>query len=200
LVIISKEEYCHNLLPKFAELKLKYFYDANTIFHERDIRKHSGEFDFLTNADIRDNFMNDLTELMETIDYKVVSVIFDKSKLSNPQKLYENATEYVIASVREFLKSKNETGLTTITFESRGKDEDRNLSEFFNNKVECSEYESCFRPAFARKSSNGFGLQFADLIARPIGRHIMNAEQKNRAWDVIETKLCEKDGLIVLPE
>ncbi|MCL2067081.1 MAG: hypothetical protein FWG99_06415 [Treponema sp.] len=37
-VIIEKSEYCRNLLPRFAELKLRYFPDVNTIFHERDIR------------------------------------------------------------------------------------------------------------------------------------------------------------------
>ncbi|MDR2770223.1 MAG: DUF3800 domain-containing protein, partial [Rickettsiales bacterium] len=35
-MIIHKDEYCNNLLPKFAKLKLKYFPDVNTVFHEKD--------------------------------------------------------------------------------------------------------------------------------------------------------------------
>jgi len=34
-VIISKDEYCDHLLPRFSRLKLKYFPDVSTIFHER---------------------------------------------------------------------------------------------------------------------------------------------------------------------
>jgi len=32
-VIISKDEYCDHLLPRFSRLKLKYFPDVSTIFH-----------------------------------------------------------------------------------------------------------------------------------------------------------------------
>jgi len=48
------------------------------------------------------------------------------------------------------------------------------------------------------KSAGGLGLQFADLIARPIGIHILRSDQYNRAWDIIKGKVY-KDGLVVLP-
>ena len=41
---------------------------------------------------------------------------------------------------------------------------------------------------FADKKSNSSGLQFADLLARPIGRAVLNPGQVNRAYDVIKTK------------
>jgi hypothetical protein len=47
-VIISKDEYCDHLLPKFSRLKLNYFPDVSTIFHEREIRKAEKRFAFLT--------------------------------------------------------------------------------------------------------------------------------------------------------
>jgi len=43
------------------------------------------------------------------------------------------------------------------------------------------------------------GLQFADLIARPIGIHVLRPEQQNRAWDIIKEKIYN-DGLVVLPK
>ena len=49
------------------------------------------------------------------------------------------------------------------------------------------------------KSAGGLGLQFADLIARPIGIHILRPEQTNRAWDIIKGKISQ-DGLVVLPK
>lgn len=32
------------------------------------------------------------------------------------------------------------------------------------------------------------GLQLADLVARPIGMHVLRPEQKNRAFDVLKAK------------
>jgi len=43
------------------------------------------------------------------------------------------------------------------------------------------------------------GLQFADLIARPIGIHLLRPEQPNRAWETIKEKFI-KEGLVTLPK
>jgi len=44
----------------------------------------------------------------------------------------------------------------------------------------------------AAKASNSAGLQLADLVARPIGRHVLNPEQPNQAFDVLRRKFyCE---------
>ena len=44
-------------------------------------------------------------------------------------------------------------------------------------------------PRFVPKLANVPSLQIADLVARPIARHILNANQSNRAYTVIEKKL-----------
>jgi len=44
-------------------------------------------------------------------------------------------------------------------------------------------------PRFVPKSANVPGLQIADLVARPIGRHVLDSTQPNRAFDVIVEKL-----------
>ena len=50
-------------------------------------------------------------------------------------------------------------------------------------------------PHFVSKSANVPGLQIADLVARPIGRHVLNPQQPNRAFDVIKSKLnCNPIG------
>jgi hypothetical protein len=48
---------------------------------------------------------------------------------------------------------------------------------------------ACSQVDFADKRTNSAGLQLADLTARPIGRHVMDPAQPNRAWDIIEPKL-----------
>lgn len=41
----------------------------------------------------------------------------------------------------------------------------------------------------ADKRSNSEGLQLADLVARPIGLHVLRPSRPNRAWDVLQSKL-----------
>ena len=77
-VIISKDEYCDHLLPQFSRLKLRYFPDVSTIFHEREIRKAEKRFAFLTNAEVRTSFHADLSALMADIDYQVTAVAINK--------------------------------------------------------------------------------------------------------------------------
>jgi hypothetical protein len=76
-------------------------------------------------------------------------------------------------------------------FESRGKREDAELaSEFASHSgMSPSRLESRFSPHFAAKSAAHAGLELADLVARPIGVHVMRPNQPNRAFDVIQSKL-----------
>ena len=41
---------------------------------------------------------------------------------------------------------------------------------------------------FMDKKHNSTGLQLADLVAHPIGRHAINPGQPNRAYDLLEPK------------
>jgi len=203
-VIISKDEYCDHLLPKFARLKLKYFPDVSTIFHEREIRKAEKRFSFLTNTDLRNSFQEDLSALMTNIDYKVVAVAINKEEKKNrgmlTDDLYELGVKKGLAKIEDFLKSKNDFNYTTITFESRAysiesyRQEDDKLYKYFKETA-----NENFGIEIHIKSAGGLGLQFADLIARPIGIHVLRLEQQNRAWDIIKRKVY-KDGLVVLPK
>ena len=202
-VVISKNEYCDHLLPKFSRLKLKYFPDVSTIFHEREIRKAERRFSFLTNSDMRNSFQEDLSALMTDIDYKVIAVAINKGKTVNrsilTDDLYELGVKYGLAKIEDFLKSMNDFNYTTVTFESRAysiesyRQEDDKLYKYFKKTA-----NENFGIEIHIKSAGGLGLQFADLIARPIGIHVLRPEQQNRAWDIIKGKIY-KDGLVVLP-
>ena len=80
---------------------------------------------------------------------------------------------------------------THIIVEKRGKAEDNELELEFRRI--CSGYNYLqrnlpFELVFADKKSNSTGLQLADLMARPIGLHVLKPEQPNRAFDVIDEK------------
>jgi len=202
-VIISKDEYCDHLLPRFSRLKLKYFPDVSTIFHEREIRKAEKRFAFLTDANMRKSFHADLTAMMTDIDYKVAAVAINKDEKTRrdmlTEDLYELGVKHGLAKVEEFLKSKNDFNYTTVTFESRAysveayRKADEQLYKYFRETA----HEN-FGIEIHIKSAGGLGLQFADMMARPIGIHILRPEQPNRAWEIIKDKIYP-NGLAVLP-
>jgi hypothetical protein len=79
-----------------------------------------------------------------------------------------------------------------VLIEQRGKREDDELELEFRRVCAGANYRNevlAFEPRFVPKSANVPGLQLADLIARPIGRYILNRNQPNRAYDVIAQKL-----------
>jgi hypothetical protein len=47
---------------------------------------------------------------------------------------------------------------------------------------------------FMDKKHNSTGLQLADLVAHPIGRHVINPDQPNRAYDILEPKFRRGPG------
>ncbi len=79
-------------------------------------------------------------------------------------------------------------------FESRGKKEDLDLE--FRRVCDGStgKLSMPFEMVIANKQINSCGLQLADLVARPIGRYILNPKQGNRAYSIIKKKFY-KDGI-----
>jgi hypothetical protein len=63
------------------------------------------------------------------------------------------------------------------------------LSDAFGDGDNYSGPMPNFQLVFADKRTNSTGLQLADLTARPIGRHVLDPAQPNRAWDILEPKL-----------
>jgi hypothetical protein len=143
----------------------------------------------------REEFFSDLNSLMSEINYSIVSVVIDKRMAVSDENsdLYETAVKQGLELVHEFLRSHNDDNATTITFESRGKAEDSRLRRYFATSGEN------FKLVLHTKSAGGLGLQFADMMARPIGIRILRPEQPNRAWDVIVGKFY-KHYTIVLPK
>jgi hypothetical protein len=47
-----------------------------------------------------------------------------------------------------------------------------------------------FDIVFADKKTNSTGLQLADLVSHPIGRHYLVPDQPNQAYAVVEQKFC----------
>jgi len=82
-------------------------------------------------------------------------------------------------------------GVTHLPFERRGEREDRALEMEFRRV--CGGQNAMgarlpFEIVMAEKRCNSAGLQLADLVARPIGRKVLDPDQPNRAFEILATK------------
>jgi hypothetical protein len=194
--VTSQKNYARKILPAVTEFKFRHFHHDQVVLHERDIRKDIGEFSGLRDKHRKQAFLDELSGLIATFDLAVIASVIRKDLLIDkyrfPSNPYEIALAFGLERVHKWLKKNGETGQTSVIIEKRGKREDNELelefrricsgANFFNVNLD-------FEPRFVPKAANVPGLQIADLIARPIGRHVLDPDQPNRAWEVIEKKM-----------
>lgn len=203
-IIISKNNYYEHLVPRFCALKSEFWGHENIILHSADIRKARGEFGFLNNEPLREIFLGHLTEIVDHADFTVVSLAIIKDQLikkySKPFNPYNIALRLCLEKLSAFLEQKNQKNKKCHIFiESRGKKEDRALAEEFdviinkkNDWGRAPRFSFCdmqFQLRYLPKISNCAGLQLADLVAYPIGRHVLNGNQENKAFEVVKKKI-----------
>lgn len=194
--IFRKEHYWEHVVPATVKFKFREFGHDQVVLHESDIRKKRGEFVFLNEPARRDSFHAALTALMDEVPFTLVAVVIRKQELldrySLPANPYHLAMEYGLERVCAFLRQNGQEGkLTHFIFERRGAREDMELELEFR-RVSSSSRDTCrgvpVEIIMADKKTISTGLQLADLVARPIGLHILRPEQANRAYDVLKSK------------
>jgi len=133
--------------------------------------------------------------------------------------LYHVALEAGLEQIFRFLHERGQhQAATHVVFERRGRREDQELEQEFQRICRDRSMQAAgvwsgagiwpgmipgqrpgvapgaglgdaLRLVMASKQSNACGLQLADLVARPIGRHILRPEQPNRALALLAPKL-----------
>lgn len=189
--IVSKTDYARVMLPAITELKFQHFGHDQVILHEREIRKDSGDFAVLRSRERKDAFLAELTRLIDAMPMTVIASAIRKDKLvdryAHPNNPYEIALGFGLERIGRWL-SRRQQSRTPVILECRGKREDDELELEFRRVCAGGNYSGVplgLEPRFVSKAANVPGLQVADLIARPIGRHILDPAQPNRAFDVI---------------
>jgi hypothetical protein len=194
--IFRKRDYVDQIVPRLQTFKFYHFGHDQTILHETDIRRDRGDFAFLKSRAAKDAFLNELTGIIEQSPFTLISTVINKisyrQRYHNPDNPYHVALGYGLERVFYYLRDHQaHQQKTHIVVEKRGKQEDQELELEFRRICDGGNYERMqlpFELVFADKKSNSAGLQFADLIARPVGLHLLKPEQTNRAFDVIEAK------------
>ena len=166
------------------------------VLHEHEIRKEKGDFNIFKGKEEKNQFISELTNIIEFSNFILVSCTINKRELKKQSEIESNpyhiALGFCLETLYEFLEEKDQYEKKThIVVEQRGKKEDAELELEFrricdgNNRLNKN---LPFDVIFSDKKVMSSGLQLADLVARPIGLNTLRPEQENRAFDVLKGK------------
>lgn len=191
------DDYCRTVVPSFQRFKFDRYGHDMVILHERGIRKQTGDFKFLNDKAIREQFMKDLTELVVSTKFNIFSIAINKLVFKAdlfPDNPYVISLRHCLENVFIFLMDRRLHGRQYFfVFECRGSKEDRDLELEFRRIVNGENSFHIpfdgFQIRFADKKTNSTGMQIADLCSRPIGLKQLRPFQSNRSFDAIEKKI-----------
>lgn len=199
------------------DFKRRLFGRDDIILHTADITRNRNGFEAMKNAAFRERFYAELNELMRSLDYKVVACAIRKD---------EHIARYGVAALDPYLLRLdllverfafdvgNVSGGGLIVAERRDPTLDHELElAWLNLKIQGTRYQQAkdiekriLAMNLRAKSENIAGLQLADLVVTPIGRHVLGKPSKED-FEIVRTKLrrsragiAEGYGLVVLPK
>jgi hypothetical protein len=195
--VVRKSTYIDSIVPEFQRLKFNFWGHDSIVLHGHEIRKEKGDFHILRVANTRAAFLDQLNSVIKNAVFVIIAAVIDKKrhveKYTVPADPYEIALVFCMERLQRYLLNCGQAERTThVQVECRGKAEDARLELEFRRICDGKNIigkmpNLDFR--FVDKKHNSTGLQLADLVAHPIGRHIINPNQSNRAYDILEPKL-----------
>ena len=203
--IFEVDHFVNEAIPRINRFKFKYFGHNSTILHEHDIRKQIGDFQVLNSEARRESFLNELTQIIDEIDFQIIACVVDKVNFQNSgwhvDDPYRVAFEFVLERLMLELESRGLLHVKTwLIFESRGKSEDSLLQAEFTRLKNLNRFRRIQNSVEMRsvdKKANCEGLQIADLVARPIGMAYLKPQQENRTSEIVRSKYrCSPTGKI----
>ena len=199
--VFYKGHYSDKVVPALQKFKFNHFGHDHVILHEHEIRKETGSFRFQGRTH-KQEFIGQLTRIIEVSNFILISCVIDKLKLRNKGEQASNpyhlALGFCLEALYQFLQEKNQDdALTHVIFECRGAKEDKDLELEFRRICDGAnrlDRRLPFEIVLADKRSNSAGLQLADLVARPVGLHVLRPGQENRAFEVLKRKFYCSGG------
>lgn len=196
LCIFHKRHYAEKIVPALEKLKFNYFGHDSVVLHEHEIRKQKGAFAILTQRTARNEFMGQLTSIMDASNFILVACVVDKARIPKGEVSsthpYHIASGICLEALRAFLAEKRQDNLKThVVVECRGKKEDAELELEFRRICDGNNATGNVLPfdvVFADKKTNLAGLHLADLVARPVGINYLRPAQENQAFDLLKSK------------
>lgn len=205
--IFEFDYYNQTVEQEINKIKLKYFNKREVILRSYDIRKQKGEFSSLVDRKKRDQFTEELSQLISKLNFQIITATINKNELkkqyTDPDNPYHLCLEFILERSIMYLGRSGEKMILRI--ESRETHNDQKLAEvyerFRNNDhplFKMAEIQSKLVDlSFNQKTQNIAGMQFADLVAYPIGRKVLDAKKDNKPFDIIKSKFHQKNGEIL---
>lgn len=195
--VFSKNAYARRAAVSVTRFKFRHFGHEQVVLHEHEIRKSRGAFSVLLDATRRAPFFSDLNALMEAAPMNIIASVIDKqaylARYQPPGNPYHVGMGFGLERIYRHLRGIGcSHGVTHVIFERRGPREDAEAEQEFRRICggeNVTGRRFPFEIVMADKRCNSAGLQLADLVARPIGRKVIDPAQANRAYDILEKKL-----------
>ncbi len=216
IVELSYHDGC--MTQALKDFKNRFCGRDDVILHTSDIVRCRAAFQTLTDESVRTRFFCELNELIAQLDFSVVACVIRKDRHFSKYGLAA-ADPYMLSLhvlverfVYEISRRSKEPGI--IVAESR--------DETLNNQLRLAWIDlrtsgtqfvsaSLLRQHIGElhirdKRENIAGLQVADLVVSPIGRHIIGKRPRHD-WDIVRSKFRRNRegkyagfGLVVLPK
>lgn len=208
--VIVERSYARDVVaPAFDDFKQRHFGRTDVILHTVDMGKGRGDYGFLADAQKRANFYEDLNQMLLDLDYMIVACVIRKIEHidlygRNAVDPYMYSLDILIERFCWELGADVDNGF--ICAEKRNPGLDAELlatwENLLTNEYGTGNFSSHVINAkiigldLKDKKPNIAGLQLADLVVSPIGRHVagLRPNPNQVQWSVVETKLRRVDG------
>jgi hypothetical protein len=215
-VIVERDYVFEVVEPRLSTLKMKYFGRDDFALHTAELIRTRGYYVVLRDHGRKQEFFDELTELMRDLEYVVVAcairkVPYRQTQPIGTEDLYPGSLEFVVEHFCAEVGDGTEAGL--IYAERRRPDLDRELERAWdslrrsgNGRVSASDLSSrVLELVLKDKRTRNVGLELADLVVSHIGRAMAGYTRRDD-WTVVESKFRCVDGdyfgagLVVLPK
>lgn len=216
--VILDDDYVRDIAtPAVQEFKQSLFGTNDILLHTADITRNKNGFENLKDTRFRQHFYAELNLLIQSLEFKVIACAIKKA---------DHFSRYGLSAIDPYLLSLNvlierfcfdlkEQKINgQIIAEKRGLQLDRELDlAWLNLKiqgtkfVQASEIDKYIDSLILRDKTCGLiGIELADLMVSPIGRHVIGKKTKED-FRIIESKFRTNHdgnyndwGLVILPK
>ena len=216
--VVMDDDYVQEVAqPRMNAFKQSLFGTSSLVMHTADISRNRNGFEKLKDRSFRQRFYEGLNELIEGLDFRIIACgIHKTTHLSRygPAALdpYFLSLNVVVERFCFDLGEVKDGGW--IVAEKRGPELDREMDlAWLNLKVQGTKFmqakwidERISGLRLRGKDAGLVGLEIADLIVTPIGRHLLGKETKED-FRIVERKFRRNPhgsyqgwGLVVLPK
>jgi len=208
-VIVDRAHVRDVIEPEMRSFKQKFFGRDDVILHTVDMGRGRDEYGFLADPGHRATFYTELNAMLQAWNYLVVACVIDKqahvathgASATDP---YMYSLDILVECFCSELGDELDSGF--VCAERRNPGLDRELMEAWLQLVRGTRGTGTMKSheIDARivgfdlhdKKPNLAGMQLADLVITPIGRHINRQPVKDNEiqWSVVEEKLKRVSG------